>query len=129
MPWVLVAAIRRPTRHATVPAPAVNPLALDSENIEDTADAIDAGDTRPAVPAPMPEKKPVDRTAISAMWRKAVAAKRQSSAQPAPVDMPLPELTPEERATLDAVLEATGGTVITSADPATFAVLAELEQG
>ena len=118
-----------PTRPATVQAPAVNPLALDSENIEDTADAIDAGDTRPAVPAPMPEKKPVDRTAISAMWRKAVAAKRQSSAQPAPVDMPLPELTPEERATLDAVLEATGGTVITSADPATFAVLAELEQG
>ena len=115
-----------PTRRATVLAHAVNPLALDSENIEDTADAVDAGDTRPAT---MPEKKPVDRTAISAMWRKAVAAKRQSSAQPATVDMPLPELTPEERATLDAVLEATGGTVITSADPATVAVLAELEQG
>lgn len=118
-----------PTRPATVPAPAVNPLALDSENIEDTADAIDAGDTRHAAPAPIPEKKPVDRAAISAMWRKAVAAKRQSSAQPATVDMPLPELTPEERATLDAVLEATGGTVITSADPATVAVLEELEHG
>ena len=117
-----------PTRRATVPAPAVNPLALDSENIEDTADAVDAGDTRHAVPATIPEKKPVDRAAISAMWRKAVAAKRQSSAQPATVDMPLPELTPEERATLDAVLEATGGTVITSADPATVAVLEELER-
>ena len=116
-----------PTRPATVPAPAVNPLALDSENIEDTADAVDAGYTLPAAPVTMPEKKPVDRTAISAMWRKAVAAKRQSSAQPATVDMPLPELTPEERATLDAVLEATGGTVITSADPATVAVLAERE--